>query len=565
MSARGKVCAALRVSSAAALSIATAGVSVYLWAAYPGTAGQVRTVAAASRPNVIVILADDLGYGDTSAYGSKIVRTPNIDDLAASGVRFTDGHVTHPVCAPSRAGLLTGRYQERFGYEFNPKGRDSKLGVSLDEIMLPEVMKAAGYVTGMVGKWHLGQPGPYYPAQRGFDFFFGFAGGGSVYIIDPKPGDALEGAGSDDEINDVDNARPAPEITDLAQLQRQLEAMRQKAPITRNGVVVRETEYQTDAFTREGLSFIEQHRKQPFFLYMAYHAPHKPLQATKKYYDRFPEIASKPLRIHTAMISAMDDGIGAIEAKLKADGLDKNTIVFFLSDNGCPQSVGDEGACSNAPLVGFKRWHFEGGIRVPFIVSWPGHLPAGRVDNRTVSSLDIFPTAVAAAGGKLPADRAYDGVDLLPFLMSKLSDPPNPTLYWRAGPNFAIRDGEWKMMLTNNGRPGTEVTESKSEGKQKFSKMKGDKNKGDRKALKGSKEDPSSQPPDASPFGQHTMLYDLSQSPTETLNLAAQKPATISDLKTKIDAWKKLLVPPQWISKTQHDVTYDGVRLHLYD
>jgi arylsulfatase B len=234
---------------------------------YPWPARLKASTTAPSRPNIIVILADDLGYGDTSAYGSKVVRTPNIDALAAGGVRFTDGHVTHPVCSPSRAGLLTGRYQERFGWEFNPKGRDRTLGVSLNEIMLPQVMKAAGYATGMVGKWHLGQPGPYYPGQRGFDFFFGFAGGGSVYIIDPKPGDALEGTGSNDDIDDVDNTRPAPDITDLAQLQKQLDASRQKAPITRNGVVVRETEYQTDAFTREGLNFIDQHRNRPFFLY----------------------------------------------------------------------------------------------------------------------------------------------------------------------------------------------------------------------------------------------------------------------------------------------------------
>jgi arylsulfatase B len=544
------------------------GLSLYLWSAQPKA-----STTAAAKPNIIVILADDLGYGDTSAYGSKIVRTPNIDALAASGVRFTDGHVTHPVCSPSRAGLLTGRYQERFGWEFNPKGRDRRTGVSLDQIMLPQVMKEAGYATGMIGKWHLGQPGPYYPTARGFDSFFGMAGGGSGYIVDPKSGDEFYSKGSDDEMDDVAGAQPAPvETSDLAQLKQQLEAARAKAPISRNGVVVNETSYLTEAFTREGLNFVDAHRHQPFFLYLAYNAPHKPLQVTKKYYDRFPEIHNKPLRIHTAMISAMDDGIGALMAKLKADGLDRNTIVIFLSDNGCPSSVGDEGACSNAPLVGFKRTHFEGGIRIPFIVSWPGHIPAGQVDTRTISSLDIFPTAVAAAHGKLPADRAYDGVDLAPFLTSRLSDPPNPILYWRAGPNFAIRDGGWKMMMANNAQPGAEATsEPKSEAKEKLAKAKGNKSKGDkgdkgdRKALKGSKDDPSSQPPDASPFGQHTMLYDLSQSPTETLNIAAQKPATVSDLKTKIDAWKKLLIPPQWISRTQHDVTYDGVRLHLYD
>jgi arylsulfatase A-like enzyme len=496
------------------------------------------------RPNVIVIIADDLGYGDTGVYGSKIVRTPNIDALAASGVRFTAGYVTHPVCAPSRAGLMTGRYQERFGYEFNPKGRDRQEGVSLNEIMLPQVIKAAGYATGMIGKWHLGVPGPYYPTERGFDFCFGMAGGGSVYIIDPKPGDALVGTGSDEETNDVNGARPAADAVNLVQAQQRLEVARARAPITRDGVVVRETDYLTDALTREGVRYIHEHREQPFFLYMAYNAPHKPLQVTQKYYDRYPNIASKPLRIHSAMISALDDGVGALEAELKTDGLDQDTIIIFLSDNGCPDTL--HGACSNAPLTGFKRTHFEGGIRVPFIVSWPGHVPAGRVDDRAVSSLDIFPTAVAAARAKLPTDRAYDGVDLMPFLTGGRPDTPNPTLYWRAGPTFAIRDGGWKMVMMDKAPPG--ATAGKAVGVTK-------KGEGDLSIL----------PPHLAELDQHIMLYDLSASPTETLNLVIQEPATVSRLKAKLTDWNKLLGAPQWTSRRQSYEEYDGVLLHLYD
>jgi arylsulfatase A-like enzyme len=532
-----------KVSAARAiLSIAAASLSVNLWSAVrPTQAG-----ATESRPNIIVILADDLGYGDTSAYGSKIVRTPNIDALAASGVRFTDGHVTHPVCAPSRAGLMSGRYQERFGYEFN--GSDKKGGVSLNEILLPQVMKEVGYATGMVGKWHLGRQGPYYPTARGYDFFYGMSGGGTDYITDPKPGDEFGSVGSVEEVEDIPGAKKAPSkqvpaSTDLVKLRQQLEAVRAKSPITHNGVLVQETDYLTDALTREALNFIDQNRDHPFFLYVAQHAPHTPLQTTKKYYDRFPNIADKNTRIHAAMISALDDGVGALEAKLKADGLDRNTIIIFLSDNGCPSYL--HGACSNAPLVGFKRTHFEGGVRIPFIVSWPGHVPAGRVDNRTVSSLDIFPTAVAAAHGKLPSDRPYDGVDLMPYLAGKNSGVPNPVLYWRAGPTFAIRDGEWKMIMMNNAPPGAQA--------------------GNGIKFRANSTDPSSQPPYPATFGQHIVLYDLKTSPVETNNFATEQPHTVSRLKAELDGWNKLLVPPQTISKTQSYETYDGVLLHLYD
>jgi arylsulfatase A-like enzyme len=538
---------------------------------------QARTAPVASKPNVIVILADDLGYGDTSAYGSTIVRTPNIDALAASGVRFTDGYVTHPVCAPSRAGLLTGRYQERFGHEFN--GSDKVGGVSLNEIMLPKAMKESGYATGMVGKWHQGPKGPYYPTERGFDFFWGMSGGGTNYITNPQPGDEFGSVGSDAEINDDDSAaqpqkkaektspsdsnarqknnkpgkpknkpgKTAPAellpSSDLETLRTQLEAVRTKAPITHNGALVHEEEYLTDAMTREASSFIDQNHDHPFFLYVAYHAPHTPLQATKKYYDRFPEIADNNTRIHAAMISSMDDGIGAIEATLKTYGLDSNTMVFFLSDNGCPSYL--NGACSNGPLTGGKRTHFEGGVRIPFILSWPGHAPAGRVEHRTVSSLDIFPTAVVAAYGKLPSNRSYDGVDLMPFLTGGRNDSPNPVLYWRAGGTLAVRDHDWKMIVMNNAPP--DATSS-----------------GGRKFKHGSDTDPSSKPPYAAIYGQHTMLYDLKTTPAETNNMASQEATITARLKAKLAEWNKLLAKPQVIAKQAYEVL-DGVLLHLYD
>jgi arylsulfatase B len=473
---------------------------------------------------------------------------------------------------------MTGRYQQRFGYEFN--GSDKKGGVSLNEILLPRVMKEAGYATGMVGKWHLGPSGPYYPTARGYDFFYGMSGGGTNYITDPKPGDEFGSIGTDDEIEDIPGAkRPgtgkgAHFTTDLVMLKQELEAVRTKASITHNGVLVHEEEYLTDALTREALNFIDQNRDHPFFLYVAQHAPHTPLQVTKKYYDRFPDIADKNTRIHAAMISALDDGVGAIEAKLKADGLDRNTVVFFLSDNGCPSQL--HGACSNAPLAGFKRWHLEGGVRIPFIVSWPGQVPAGRVDNRVVSSLDIFPTAVAAARAKLPTDRTYDGVDLIPFLTGKRQDTPNPVLYWRAGPTFAIRDGNWKMISMNNAPPGVaagdgakirkdKIGRDKSATKDKTANEVAEDNNANNNSARNAGSDPTMKPPYPALFGQHTMLYDLKTSPVETLNLAPQEPDMVSRLKAELADWNKLLVPPQTPSKTQAYDRYDGVMLQFYD
>lgn len=491
----------------------------------------------AGRPNVIVILADDLGYGDTSVYGSTVIRTPNIDRLAAEGTRFTDAYVTHPVCAPSRAGLLTGRYQERFGYEFNPVGRDEKGGVSLREIMIGQIMKTAGYSTGMVGKWHLGTPAGYAPADRGFDEFFGMTAGASTYITDPKDDDHffnVPGA----ELAERATAEPDPRLAALP-LDKRLKFIRSKAPIYRGRTIVDEHSYLTDAFTREGVSFIERHKTQPFFLYLAYNAPHVPLQAPDKYYARFPEIKDPAKRTYAAMVSALDDGVGAIMQKLKENGLDKNTLVIFLSDNGCAGYL--NGACSNAPLSGFKGLHLEGGVRVPFIMRWPGHVVAGRVDDRQISSLDIVPTAAALGGARLPRDRVYDGVDLMPFVSGRNAGVPNPILFWRAGVNFAVRDGQWKMMIANKAPAATSVD------------------------LSVPPIMPDGVQARIGPDGQHVMLYSLPTDIAEKRNLAAANPRVVARLRGQLSKWNKTLMLPQWTSRRWAYFKWDDENLQLFN
>lgn len=491
------------------------------------------------RPNVIVILADDLGYGDTAVYGSAIAKTPNIDALAASGIRFTDGYVTNPVCAPSRAGLMTGRYQQRFGYEFNPVGRDKTGGMSLHELTLAQAMKSAGYATGAVGKWHLGQPAGYYPTDRGFDYFFGMAGGGSDFIIDPAPGDEYIGPGGRDITIPVGGLSAMPQGTRLKSV---LEKVRDKHPITRDGKVVRVDEYLTDAFTHAAVDYINRNQGRPFFLYLAQHAPHIPLQAPKKYLDRFQGVADPGKRVYAAMVAALDDSVGAVVAALKHDGIYQDTMLVFLSDNGCAGY--NHGACTNAPLSGYKRWLAEGGIRIPYIISWPGHLPAGKVDRRQVSSLDILPTAAALAGARLPADRVYDGVDLVPYLTGKNDAVPNPRLYWRDGVDYAMRDDDLKMWVAAIAPNGTQES---GQGSVVFGRKR-----------------PKAVVPALGPKGEHVMLFDLDKDIGEQHNLVAVLPGEATRLRAEIAAWDKSLLPPQWPEAKHSDVDFDGQNLELF-
>ena len=326
----------------------------------------VAASTAAAQPNVVLILADDLGYGDIGANGGETIATPHIDALARRGVRLTQGYVSHPVCSPSRAGLLTGRYQQRHGWEFNPAGRDQGAGMSTDEPTVAAAMRNAGYRTGLIGKWHLGSQPQHHPVNRGFDEFFGMVEGGSIYIDADVPG--VESWGT------PRIGRPNKIIRGLDQ-------------------EVAVDAYLTDRFTDEAVAFVERNGRSPFFLFLSHKTPHTPLQATAKYLDRYRHIDDDATRIYSAMVASLDDSVGAVVAALEREGLRDDTLIVFLSDNGCAGYLAN--ACSNAPLRGFKRHFHEGGIRVPFIVSWPDALPEGGVFGHPASSLDLMDTFLA--------------------------------------------------------------------------------------------------------------------------------------------------------------------------
>ena len=376
-------------------------------------AGMRLAHAAVRRPNIILILADDLGYADVGFTGCKDIATPHIDSIAKSGVRFTNAYVSHPFCSPTRAGLMTGRYQQRFGHENNPRydPKDATAGLPLGQITLPQVLAQAGYATGIVGKWHLGAIPEMHPLQRGFREQFGFIGGGHDYFKQGEPGEARE----------------------------------YWIPFERNGQAVVEKEYLTDALGREAEAFVRRHARDPFFLYLAFNAPHTPQQVTDKYLERCKGIADQRRRNYAAMISAMDDAIGRVLAAVAEARLDSETLIFFLSDNGGPTAVNGS---SNDPFRGAKGQVYEGGIHVPFAARWKGRLGAGKEFSQPVIALDIFATAAALAGARLPADRKMDGVDLMPHLTGKSKQPPHEMLYWRTGggASYAVRDARYKLV-----------------------------------------------------------------------------------------------------------------------
>jgi arylsulfatase A-like enzyme len=373
-------------------------------------------------PNIVVIVADDMGYGDIGAYGGKDIPTPNVDALANAGVRFTDAYVSAPVCSPTRAGLLTGRYQERFGHEFNigMVARNTDFGLALDERTIADRLKAAGYRTALVGKWHLGFAPQFYPMERGFDEFFGFLAGAHSYM---SP------------------AAASPN------------------PVYDGRTPVREMAYLTDALADRAVELIHREKARPFFLYLAFNAVHVPMHATEKYLARFAHIADRQRRTYAAMLSAMDDGIGRTLAALREENLDEHTLVFFFSDNGGPTSAGGVNGSTNGPLRGTKGQTYEGGIRVPFIIRWTGQVPAGKTDPRPIIQLDVLPTALAAAGVPIPSDWRLDGVNLLPFLTGGRADSPHEALYWRSGAMMAIRREDWKLVKVPERRTPTDTAQ----------------------------------------------------------------------------------------------------------
>lgn len=495
-------------------------------------------------PNIVVILADDLGYADVSANPGGRFNTPNIDRIGKQGVRFTDGYASAPVCAPSRAGLLTGRYQERFGFEYNdggaPRALSEGLGLPVSETTIAQVLKDDGYHTGLVGKWHEGMRPQFYPTNRGFDEFVGFLPGESSYMDPTLPGAHLAFRGlSEDILHDLvlgkepkigKNALQAmlstPVNIDLDsdvridRMGRRLagEFERRKLNQILEGgdhhVVHNEHEYLTDYFADRAAQFIQQNTKSgtPYFLYLAFNAPHAPLIVTDKYYRRFANIKDHQLRVYAAMISALDDGVGKVLDAVEQSDQADNTIIVFASDNGCAEY--DPGLCSDTPLRGGKLSFYEGGIRVPFMMSWPGHIAPGTVYHNPVSLMDVLPTSVAAAGGRLPADRPYDGVNLMPYLTGKVAGAPHEVLAWRTEPLVAIRHGDWKLWETEGSETGV--------------------------------------------YGHYKLLFNLHDDLNESTNLEDKNPQDLKELEDLIHRWEAPMIAPKWTPKRANTFVIDG-------
>ncbi|HTI52474.1 MAG TPA: sulfatase [Planctomycetaceae bacterium] len=422
---------------------------------------------AASRPNIVILLADDLGYADVGFQGCRDIPTPHIDSIARSGIRCTNGYVSGPYCSPTRAGLLTGRYQQRFGHEFNPGKPDQpgiEAGLPLTETTIADRFQRAGYATGLVGKWHLGETAKFYPPLRGFQDFFGFLEGAHPYF----PGEGK--------------------------------------PIYRGTEPGKETEYLTDAFAREAVSFIERHKTQPFFLYLAFNAVHTPMHATEPRLEKFASIADNDRRTYAAMTWAMDEAVGRVLETLRANNLEENTLIFFFSDNGGPTMKGTTiNGSSNAPLRGSKRTTLEGGIRVPFAVQWKGKLPAGKVYDGPLIQLDVQPTALAAAGIEVHPDWKLDGVNLLPYLTEDKAGVPHETLYWRFGEQMALRHGDWKIVRYDSAADGGTAG-----------------------------------------FATPVQLYNLARDIGEAKDLAAAHPDKVKELQGIWETWNRQLVRPLW-------------------
>ncbi|BAX78810.1 sulfatase-like hydrolase/transferase [Labilibaculum antarcticum] len=356
-----------------------------------------------SKPNVIVILIDDAGYADFGFMGCKDLETPNIDKLAKSGVVLTDAHVSATVCAPSRAGLITGKYQQRFGFEANNTGDENSgdIGLSDDVVTMADVFKENGYKTIALGKWHLGAHKTDHPNKRGFDEFYGFEAGSRSYFQIKNPSKAK-------------------------MLQHNLKRVQFEG-------------YLTDVLGDQSVKYIEENKDNPFFMYLAYNAVHTPLEAKAEHLEKYKNHSRQNL---AAMTWSLDENIGKLQKKLVELGIAENTLIYFLSDNGGAAN----NTSSSGPLKGWKGNKFEGGHRVPFIVSWPSHIKSGQTFGGLSSSLDIFTTSLAAAQIKKDKDLILDGVNLLPYLKGEKKGDPHEKLFWRKLEEAGARVGDYKMI-----------------------------------------------------------------------------------------------------------------------
>ena len=409
-------------------------------------------VWAADRPSVVLIVSDDQGYADISCYPHPDeVATPHLDRIASEGARMTSGYASCPVCAPTRAGLLTGRYQQRFGFY---TASDSRAGLPVSEVTLADLLRGAGYATGVFGKWHLGFEPGFRPLKRGFETFYGFLGHGGHDYFDLS---------ITDEIRSI---------------------YRDHAPIEDSG-------YLTRNITREAVKFIEANRDEPFFAYVPYNAVHNPLQAPEDYVQRFSN-PDPERNTYLAMLAVMDEGVGEILAALDRHGLASDTLVMFFSDNGGARGT----TAVNGALRGYKHSVYEGGLRVPFLLRWPGRIPAGTVSDEPVISIDAFATILAAAGVDPPADRVIDSRDIVPALTGTEGGPLHDALYWswiekNSEQGWAVRTGRWKLL-----------------------------------ADKGGPE-----------------LYDLQSDLSETRNLASARPDLVKALHASYESWREGMAP----------------------
>ena len=486
------------------------------WAAGPATAA---LPPARRPPNIVVILADDLGINDVSTngggYTAQGAPTTNIDAIARDGVNFDQGYAGAAVCTVSRAALLTGRYPWRFGVEYTPtpgamarvagalyadsdpahpvlidqdraaQARDfNDLGMPPSEQTVAKLLKARGYHTIHIGKWHLGGTPAMRPNQQGFDESLFMESG--LYLPQDDP--------------NVVNSKQ-----DFDPIDRFLWPNMRFAVSFNNGRWFEPSKYLTDYFTDQAVEAIGRNKNRPFFLYLAHWGVHTPLQASKADYDALPTIKDHRRRVYAAMVRSVDRSVGRVMQALREQGLDQNTIVIFTSDNGAPGYIGLPEV--NRPFRGWKLTQFQGGLRVPFVAQWPGHIPAGGHYAQPVSNIDILPTVLAAAGGTLPPDRIIDGVNLLPFLASAQARQPERALFWRDGPYRAVQDHGWKLIVAH--RPAK------------------------------------------------SWLFNLATDPTEKINLAEREPAKLKQLQVLLDAHNAAMPAPLWPSFLEVPVMID--------
>lgn len=414
------------------------------------------------KPNVILIVSDDQGWSDVGFNGCTDIPTPNLDRLAESGVIFTAGYAPHSYCSPSRAGILTGRYQQRFGHECNPgylEYEDEVAdGLPLTETLMSNVFKDAGYTTAAIGKWHLGDAKQFWPTNRGFDYWYGFSGGGMSYWGNPnqKRG-PLSGVLENGEIVPLD------ELTHL-----------------------------TDDFSAAAVSFIREKGDKPFFMYLAYNAPHAPDHTTLEHLKGTEHVEYGGRSVYGAMVYGMDLGIGKVMDALEEKGLQEKTLIIFLSDNG-----GRAEHAINFPYRGHKGMLFEGGIRVPFCLSWPGAIKSGQIINQPVTGLDILPTAMAAAKIESPSNLHLDGEDILPLLQGE-DQKLDRRLFWRysGGKGWVSREGKYKLIYSH--------------------------------------------------YKQKTQLFDLENDPYEHHNIYDMHPQVVEDLTQAYKNWDSEMMQPLW-------------------